>query len=67
MTRLAQMLVLYRDRHGISTRRTADHIGVTVSTLRRVERGATGMNAETFLRISTWMLARRENGTRLRR
>lgn len=57
VTRLGEMLRLYRAVHDLTVRDVAKQIGVHYSTLSRFERTDTGMTAEHLLRLMQWMLS----------
>lgn len=56
MTRLGEMLRLYRAVHSKSIRQCADEIGVHYATLNRFENTDAGMTADSFLKILIWLL-----------
>lgn len=64
MTRLGELLRLYRAVHGQSIRECADEIGVHFSSLARFERTNAGMSAEHFLKIMNWLLSQKAQGPR---
>lgn len=57
MTRLGELLRLYRAVHGLTVRQVAEEIGVHYATLSRFERTDTGMTADSFLKVLSWLLA----------
>lgn len=56
--RLGELLRLYRAVHQISIRKHAEDMGVTKSTLQRLESAdAGGMTLDTFSKVQAWLLA----------
>ena len=55
-TRLGEMFRLYRTVRGRTLRDIAPSIGIGHATLQRIENGQ-AIDAETLLRLWTWMLA----------
>jgi transcriptional regulator with XRE-family HTH domain len=51
---IAEMLQLWRAKHGHTTRSLAKVIGISHSTLHRVERGQ-HMDAYTMLKLINWL------------
>lgn len=62
MTRLGELLRLYRAVHGQSVRQCADEIGVHFSSLARFERTNTGMSADHLLKIMQWLMSQAPKG-----
>lgn len=62
MTRLGDMLRLYRAARGLGVRELAPEIGTSAATLSRIERGH-AMDATTMLRLMHWMNERDERPT----
>lgn len=58
MTRLAEMLRLYRAVNARTTRELAKEIGTSAATLSRLERGFE-IDMSTFMKLLLWMLAKR--------
>lgn len=58
MTRLAQALKAYRQRHDIGVRALAREIGTSHATLSRIERGYP-MDLATWLKVQAWLLGGR--------
>lgn len=56
MTRLAEMLRLYRTVRGASVRDVASTANISAATISRIERGH-AMDAETLLKMLNWMLS----------
>jgi transcriptional regulator with XRE-family HTH domain len=56
VTRLGDLLRLYRAAKGLTVRELAPTIGISPSTLHRIERGH-AIDAATLLRVLTWLLA----------
>lgn len=54
-SRVGKLLVLYRATHGISLRDLSAELGISASTLSRIERGYE-MDARTLIRLWTWLL-----------
>ncbi len=55
MTKLGQMIRLWRDKNRYGTREAAKMIGITSSTLNRIEHGEE-MNAKTLIKIIVWLM-----------
>jgi transcriptional regulator with XRE-family HTH domain len=55
-TQFGEMLALYRTARKWTVRDLAPQIGISSATLSRIERGQT-MDAETLLKVWTWMLS----------
>jgi transcriptional regulator with XRE-family HTH domain len=65
MTRLGELLALYRAVHHQSVRECAEQIGVHFSTLNRLERSDSGITAENFVKILAWLLQPRTTQPRV--
>lgn len=57
MTRLGELLRLYRAVHQQTVRECADEIGIHFATLNRFERTDGGMTADSFMKILIWLLS----------
>jgi transcriptional regulator with XRE-family HTH domain len=62
-TRLGEMLRLYRTVRGRTLRDVAPAIGISPATLMRIEVGQS-FDADTLLKLWTWMLAEHEGETK---
>lgn len=63
MTRLGELLRLYRAVHGLGVREVAAEIGIHYATLSRFERTDTGMTAEHLMKLLAWLLAAHKQPT----
>lgn len=57
MTRLGELLQLYRAVHHVGLRQLAEDIGVHYNTLSRFERTDADMTAGNFLKLLAWLLS----------
>lgn len=56
-TRLGELFRMYRAVHGLSVRAHAEEMGVTKSTLHRIESSNPGgMTLDTFMKVQHWLL-----------
>src|SRR5688572_10213780 len=57
MTKLGELIRLYRAVHAQSVRECANEIGIHHTTLNRYERFEHGLSAHTFMKILIWLLS----------
>jgi transcriptional regulator with XRE-family HTH domain len=63
MTRLGQLLRLYRAANCLTVRQLGAEIGIHYSAVSRLEhRTSAGMSAESLLKVTSWLL-QQQNGT----
>ena len=56
-SRLGQHIQMYRERAGISQEQLAEHIGVSVTSVSNIERGANYPSFENFIKILNFIVA----------
>lgn len=54
MTRLAQVLLAYQQKHDVDAKKLAREIGISASSLCRLKQGKT-LDAAGFVKVMTWL------------